>query len=178
MVHVHDRVAQDLGAGGRPYEARGRLRRPREHVRAPGERRLGHGGGVPPGEDRVGLCLQLPRRRTGSGIPARLAHAAESRPLANSEPRPTRSEGLVYSPEGCPFCGGDPLHRLTCPYIRWVVILLPVGFALVIALVLAAGSGDTSDAPAIDLRYLVVLFTVSVVVLLVWLTLVLRQRRR
>ncbi len=85
---------------------------------------------------------------------------------------------MVYNTEGCELCGGDPFHRLTCPYIRGVVVSLPVAFGLVIGLVLLTGRGDTSNPPAIDLRYLVAFFTISVVVLLLWLILVSRQRRR
>jgi hypothetical protein len=50
----------------------------------------------------------------------------------------------MYAVEGCQFCGGYPLHRITCPMLRWLVLL---GFIAAIVAPVVAGVLSALGAP-------------------------------
>jgi hypothetical protein len=39
---------------------------------------------------------------------------------------------MVYRPEGCPYCGGEPFHHLDCPFVRLALIIASIVLGLVV----------------------------------------------
>ena len=88
---------------------------------------------------------------------------------------------MVYQPEGCPYCGGETFHRLSCPFIRWTLILAPVGFILVILVAILLDFTDSDRPPSLDLSVLLAALLISMVLLgswLLWLLVAGRRRDR
>ena len=88
---------------------------------------------------------------------------------------------MVYQPEGCPYCGADTFHRLRFPFIRWTLILAPIGFCLVILMAILLDGTDPDRPPSLDLSVLIVALLISTVLLgswLLWLLVAGRRRGR
>jgi peptidoglycan/LPS O-acetylase OafA/YrhL len=67
----------------------------------------------------------------------------------------------VYRADGCPHCGGEPFHRLGCPFVRNALIFTTIGFGAIVGVFMAV-NGTDSPGP-------VMLFVLYLVLLVVWM---------
>jgi len=64
---------------------------------------------------------------------------------------------------GCSRCGGEPFHRLGCPFVGWTLILTTIGFGLILAVfILVRGLDDGVPGP-------VMLFVLYLALTAIWL---------
>ena len=71
---------------------------------------------------------------------------------------------MVYRSGGCPYCGGEPFHHLSCPFVKGTLMVASAAFAIIV--VVFAIARGASDRGVIGLASLFLLYLVA---LGVWL---------